>query len=254
MVAAKAALHGIGEPQQKALVAPRQHLETHITVGGKLCGITSDVHGRGVACRGKLRLQQTLVAKNVGHARHGRRQRLLRHLRLRVNGLLLEREVKEAVGIVIGGAKNLPAGEILECGGDASANGHGARIHRLRRTKTRQGRAIGAHQESRLDRVALRLLQGERGQILIIERALVHDAGDGQLHLLADLACLQFWRCGVATTLLRDQVMGRSDCGLAPFDSHIHQCASSSSIVERGSPTIRVPATKSTSTPRGNSS
>ena len=55
-------------------------------------------------------------------------------------------------------------------------------------------------------------------------------------------------------TLLCDEAMGRINCGLASFDGHIHQCASSSSFVERGSPTICEPATSRMSTPRGNNS
>ena len=96
------------------------------------------------------------------------------------------------------------------------------------------------------------MLQRKRRQILIIQRALVHDAGDGQLHLLANLTGLQFRRRRVPATFLRDEAMGRIDCGLAPFDGHIHQCASRSSFVERGSPTMCEPATSRMSTPSGN--
>ena len=38
--------------------------------------------------------------------------------------------------------------------------------------EARQGGAVGAHEEDRLDQVAARLLDGERGELAVVERAL----------------------------------------------------------------------------------
>ena len=130
------------------------------------------------------------------------------------------------MGVVIGRSEHLPAGQILVGGRDATADRHGGGVERLGGAETRQRRAIGAHQEGGLDDVALRLLQRERGEVLVVERALVHHAGAGQSLLLADLGDGDFRHGRIAAARLGDEVMRGEDSGLAAFHCDIHQRAS----------------------------
>ena len=98
-----------------------------------------------------------------------------------------QREIEQPVGVVVGRAQHLAARQVLVGRRDAAADRHAGGVDRLRRAEAGQGGAIGAHQEGGLDDVALRLLQRQRREIGIVERALVHDAGAGQRLLLADL-------------------------------------------------------------------
>jgi hypothetical protein len=112
----------------------------------------------------RRRLQHAFALQNVADPRQravgvggrGRRGRPV------ANGG--QREVEQAMGVVVGRAQHLAARHVLEGRRDAPLGHHGRRVEGQRIAEARQGRAIGAQQEDRLDQVAARLLDGERGQ------------------------------------------------------------------------------------------
>ena len=89
-------------------------------------------------------------------------------------------EIKQTVRVVKCWAQDLPAGQVLERGRDASIAGHNAGIERLGRTKARQSGAIGANEEDRFDQIATRLLDCKCRKVRIIKRPFGHDAIDGK--------------------------------------------------------------------------
>ena len=74
-----------------------------------------------------------------------------------------EIEVDQAMGVVEGRAQHLAAGQILEGRRDAAAQRHRGGVERLGEAEARQRGAIGADQEDRLDQIAARLFDRERG-------------------------------------------------------------------------------------------
>jgi cell division ATPase FtsA len=70
MVAAEAALDGIAQPEQEALVAARHRLQADVAVGGEGHRLPGQVEGARVALGRNLRLHQPLGAEDVGHAGH----------------------------------------------------------------------------------------------------------------------------------------------------------------------------------------
>ncbi len=100
---------------------------------------------------------------------------------------------------------------------------HGAGVGGLAVAEARQGRAVGADEKHRLDEVAAGLLQGERRQIAIVERAFRHDTVDRERQLLGDLRDRDFRDGGVAAPRLGKQPVRIGDGGLAALDRDIHQ-------------------------------
>src|SRR3546814_3903515 len=62
-----------------------------------------------------------------------------------------------------------------------SSDLHRRAVDRQRLTETRQRGAVGAQQEDRFHEIALGLLDGERGEVTVVERALGHHPVDGEL-------------------------------------------------------------------------
>src|SRR5262249_57125386 len=121
-----------------------------------------------------------------------------------------------------------------------------------------QRRAEGAQDEGRLGRVALGLLERERGVERRVERALGHDPVDRQAQLIADrlgrdrgLAV-----AGRAQAQVARQLPGGPDRLLAAADGYVaHAGASRRWPVVRGSAaTAPARPTRTTSTPSGYSS
>ena len=106
-----------------------------------------------------------------------------------------QREVEQAMGVVVGRAQHLAARHVLEGRRDAPLGHHGRGVERQRIAEARQGRAIGAQQEDGLDQVAARLLDGERGERAVVAGALGHHAIDGEPELLVDLLAARARRC-----------------------------------------------------------
>ena len=142
------------------------------------------------------------------------------------------------MGVVEGGAEDLPARNILEGRRNPAAHLHRAGVDRLGRAKARQRGAERAHQEDRLDQVAARLLDGKCGEFAVIERAFGHDAVDAERKLLGNLGQRQFGNIAVAAPLMRQQAMGILDGALASLDGNIHGQPPLTSRVVRGMATM----------------
>ena len=71
--------------------------------------------------------------------------------------------------------------------------------------EARQGRAIGAQQEDRLDQIAARLLDRQRRELAVVERAFGHHAVDRQAELLVDLLERELRHGAVAAPFLGEQ-------------------------------------------------
>ena len=124
--------------------------------------------------------------------------------------------------VVEGRAEHLAAGQVLEGRRDAPLDRHGGGVDRLADGDPRQGRAIGTQQEDRLDQIAARLLDGERRQAAIVERALGHHAVDRQRQLLVDLGAAQLGQRRIAAPRLGEQLVGGLDRGRAALHRDIH--------------------------------
>ena len=119
MRAAVAALGGIAEAEQKALVAARQRLQPHVARRrGSVSG--SRVRSPGSASAVAVALDQPFVAEDVGHARH--RRCVGRRFRRRAPARRRRRqgEVQQPVRVVEGRAQHLAARQVLEGRRDAA--------------------------------------------------------------------------------------------------------------------------------------
>jgi hypothetical protein len=186
MSAAVAPLGRIGEPEQEPFVAARQILQPRVAGRGEAERVAGDVGDRSVRRRG-FAIDQIVASDDVGDARRGRPWIGGSCRRGRGRPRRLEIEVDQAMRVVERRAEHLSAGQILEGRGDAAAQGHRRRVERFSEAEARQRGAIGADQEDRLDHVAARLLDRERGDAPVVERALAHHAIDRQRQLLVDL-------------------------------------------------------------------
>ena len=144
-------------------------------------------------------------------------------LRRRLRNILLHKiEIQQPVGVVEGGAEDLPPGNILESCRDAAGAQHRAGINRPRAAEAGQGRPEGADQESRLDHVAAGLFNRQRCKFRVEERSFRHDPGGGQLQLLRNLVQCQIGDRLIAAPDLGKPPVGIVDGFLSAFDSHIH--------------------------------
>ncbi|MNI47326.1 hypothetical protein D3C73_1018380 [compost metagenome] len=222
MGVAIAALGGIAHGQQKALVGARQVLQAGRARGREVQRLARQVKGFGVAFGHGFGVDQFIVRQQIRHARHGAIQRIAAGGQRIGLALRLQREVQQALGVVVGGAQDLPARHVLEGGRDTALQAHGARVDRLRVAIARQGRAIGAQQEHGFDHVARRLLERQRGQLRIVERALGHHARYRQRHLFANLVQAQLGHRAVAAPVGVQHAVGIQDGAFAPFDGYVH--------------------------------
>ncbi len=197
-------------------------------------------------------LDQAVAAEDVGHARRcGLRG--LRGLRLFRHKAFRELRIEQAVGVVEGRPQDLAARNVLEGRGDAPLHPHLAGVDRLGGTEARQRGAEGARQEDRLDQVAARLLDRERRELAVIERALGHDAVDTERELLGYLRQRHLGHIAIAAPLMREQPMGVLDGAFASLDGYIHR-SHSLAISPRGARIASMASswTSTTSMPRGN--
>ena len=111
--------------------------------------------------------------------------------------------------------------------------------------------ALRSDVKTGLDQIAARLLDRQRRQIGVIQRAFGHHPVHRQPQLLADLRHRKLGHAGVAPPLFGQKRMGIADCPLAALYRHIHQTASTR--VDRGNPASRSPQVKKQSKPSGNS-
>src|SRR5229473_2637765 len=112
------------------------------------------------------------------------------------------------MGVIESGTENLAARNILERRGNPATHLHPGGIDRFGRAEAWQGGAERTDQKDRLDHVAARLLDGERREFAIIERAFSHDAIDGETKLPGDLRERNFGNSVVTAPLMRQQPVG----------------------------------------------
>jgi hypothetical protein len=129
---------------------------------------------------------------------------------------------EQPVGVVVGRPQHLAARHVLEGRGDAPLGHHVGRVDGQRIAEARQGRAIGAQQEDRLDQVAARLLDGECGQGAVVAGAFGHHAIDRQPELLVDLVQRELGDGAIAAALVGHEIERMDDRRLAALDRDIH--------------------------------
>ena len=163
---------------------------------------------------------QAFLGEDVGDARHGgggfgglggRRR----------GGAGGEQEIQQAVGVVVGRAEQLAAGEVFVDGGDAAAQRHRGGIDRGGVAEAGQGGAVGAQQEGGFDQVALRLFDCQGGEFGVVERAFGHHPIHRAAHLLLDLRQGEVWHRRVAAPGFGEPGMGVVDGAFATFDRDI---------------------------------
>src|SRR5262249_60823141 len=138
----------------------------------------------------------------------------------------------------------------LENGGDASPHVHARAIERRRRAEARARGAKRAQEKDRFDQVSARLLDGERRELAVVERAFGHHAVDRERELLRDLIERNLRNAAIAASSVGEQRMGVLDRALATLDRHIHR-QPRVAATERGSAATASGETRITSTPRG---
>ena len=154
------------------------------------------------------------------------------------------------MGVVVGGAEDLAAGHVLEDGGDAALDLHGAGVDGAALGEAGEGGAIGAEEEGGLDEVALGLEDGAGGEFGVVAGAFAHDAVDGAAELGLDLAGVEEGEGGVAAALGGEPGVGGVDGALAAFHCDVGHYAGSTFRV-RGRAATWSPAQRMRSTPRG---
>ena len=219
MVVAVAALGRVAQRQQEAFVAARQVLQAHRAARRQGERLARQVFRRAIVRR---RLQHALALEDVADARQGAVGVGGRGRCGRPVAFGCQREVEQAMGVVVGRAQHLAARHVLEGRRDAPLGHHGRGVERQRIAEARQGRAIGAQQEDGLDQVATRLLDGECGERTVVAGALGHHAIDGEPELLVDLFQRELGDVAIAAALVGHKVEGMGDGRLAPFDCDVH--------------------------------
>ncbi len=217
------ALCRVSHGEKKSFIAARKRLKPDVALDRIGDGGPRDIAGI-TGIRGRRRLDQRFSAQEIGNARHWlvrRRHACLGGCRRR-RALRRQREVQQPMRVVESRAQNLAARQILEGGGDAPLDPHRGGIDGLADAEARQGRATGAQQKNRLDQVAARLLDRERGEIAIVKPAFGHDAIDRKGKLLSDLLDRQGRYRRIAAAMLRQEAMRRVDRRLAAFHRDIH--------------------------------
>ncbi len=130
------------------------------------------------------------------------------------------------MGIVEGGPEELAAGQVLPCGGNAPQDPHGRGIYRVRGPETRQGRPVGTDKKDGFRQIALRLLDRQRGEFPVVERAFGHDPVHGKPQLSDKLIEAQLGNGRIAAAFPSETFVGGGN-GLFPtFDRYIHEAFS----------------------------
>ncbi|MCY1229742.1 hypothetical protein D9M72_421200 [compost metagenome] len=111
---AVAALGGIAHRQQEAFIGARQVLQARGAAGGEGQRLARQVGRAGIAGGDLVGFDQLFRLEQAGHARHAGGQRLgRRRLQCRI-AAGFEREVQQALRVVVGRPEDLPAGHVLE--------------------------------------------------------------------------------------------------------------------------------------------
>ncbi len=246
MVTPVAALGGVGQRQQIALVTAHQLLQAR----GPRAGI--DRRGAGDVVRLVaaifLCFRQPLVCQQAKDVRGGGGLRLAA-VQLRGFAIRQQGEIEQAVGVVVGGAEQLSTGDIFIHCRNAPLEAHIRRIQRLTYRQLCQRGAVGTQQEDGFDVIAAGLFQRQRRQLAVGNAAFGHDPVDGKVELLFYLGDAQLGKLLITPASVFLQGMGGGDRLLAPFDGNVHQ--HTSTWVVRGIASRRSPQVNSRSIPSG---
>ena len=199
MVAAIAALGRIGQRQQVTFIAAHQLLQARGTRAGVDRRGAGDIVGRRAAIF--LGLRQPLLREQAKDVR--------RRLCFAI-GLLHRRrfavgqqgKIEQAMGVVVGGAQQLAAGNVFVHCGDAAFEAHLRSVNRFADRQPRQGGAVGAQQEDRFDVITAGLLERQRRQFAVGDAALGHHPVHRQVELVAYLINAQFGKPSIAPPFL----------------------------------------------------
>ncbi len=106
------------------------------------------------------------------------------------------------MGVVVGGAQQLAAGNVFVHCGDAAFEAHLRSVNRFADRQPRQGGAVGAQQEDRFDVITAGLLERQRRQFAVGDAALGHHPVHRQVELVAYLINAQFGKPSIAPPFL----------------------------------------------------
>ena len=178
MVAPVATLGGVGQRQQIALVAAHQLLQA----GRARARVNRRRAGDVIRLRAGVlfRLRQTLFRQQAEDVR----RRFLFGVRGAESWRLAVRQqgkIQQAMGVVIGRAEPLAAGNVFINGRNAALQAHLRRIDGFADRQLRQRGAVGAQQEDGFHVIAAGLLEGQRRQLAVGDAALGHYPIDGEV-------------------------------------------------------------------------
>src|SRR6516162_25689 len=251
MGAAEAALGRVAQREQKALVAAREVLQADVAFGGKRQRLARQIADRCIGRARRRPFDEAVGGEQIGHRSH-RRSVVGGDRRRGDIGLAGKPLVEQPVGIIERRPEHLSAGQILENGGDAPSNVHARGIERRGRAQARARGAKRAQEKDRFDQVSARLLDGERRQLAVVQRALGHHAVDRERELLRYLLERNLGNAAIAAPHVREQRMGVLDRARAAFNRDIHR-QPRVDATERGSAATASGETRIMSTPRGKS-
>ena len=132
-------------------------------------------------------------------------------------------EIEQAMGVVVGWAKQLAAGNVFINRGNTPFETHPGGVERLAYRQLRQRGAVGAQQENRFNVIAAGLFQRQRRQFAVGNAAFGHHAIYREVKLLFNLGDAQFGQIGIASASALLQGVGGVDRLLAPFHGNVHQ-------------------------------
>jgi len=160
------------------------------TIAGKFQRFAGDVRYRPVIAA--FGFHQAFRSQQVEHARAGSQRRFRVALRAGMFAFGEQAEVQQAMAVVEGRAEQLAARQVLEGRRDPPGRAHLGGFQRHAVAEAGQGGAVGPQQEDGFEQVASRLLDRQRSQLFVEQRAFGHDPRHRKRQLLADLADAQF--------------------------------------------------------------
>lgn len=126
-------------------------------------------------------------------------------------------EIEQAMGVVVGWAKQLAAGNVFINRRNTPFETHLCGVERLAYRQFRQRGAVGAQQENCFNVIAAGLFQRQRRQFAVGNAAFCHHAIYREVKLLFNLGDAQFGQIGIAPASALLQGVGGVDRLFAPF-------------------------------------
>jgi hypothetical protein len=231
-----AALRRITESKEIAFVAARKGLQAKRAGRWKPQGLPGQIRRRWVAWWGLFGFEQAIAAHQFGDARRrgdstgggnwrgGYRSDWPMDGLARIRGgfLIKERKIQQALAIVGRGPQDLTARYLFEGGRDSALDPHPAGIDWQTIGQPGQGGSVGTQQKRGFHQIACGLLDRERSELGVIERALGHYTGYRSMQLLLNLRDRQFGKCPITAPARADPLISGIDCALSTLDGDIH--------------------------------